>query len=43
MDLPRLLFDVGCRIFIVTPRMFTFSLQYVENVRLITTTASDAY
>ena len=33
MDLPRLLFGVGFQIFIVTPQMFTFSLEYVENVR----------
>ena len=32
MDLPRVLFGVNCRIFIVTPQMFTFSLEYVENV-----------
>ena len=33
MDLPRLLFSVGFKIFfIVTPQMFTFSLEYVENV-----------
>ena len=33
MDLPRLLFGVGFRFFIVTPRMIEFSLEYVENVR----------
>ena len=33
MDLPHLLFGVGFQIFIVTPQMFTFSLEYVENVR----------
>ena len=34
MDLPRLLFGVGFQIFfIVTPQMFTFSLEYVESVR----------
>ena len=43
MDLPRLLFGVGFIIFIVTPQMFKFSLEYVENVRLITVTASDVY
>ena len=32
MDLPRLLFGVGFRIFIVTPQMIKFSLEYVENV-----------
>ena len=34
MDLPRLLFGVGFffRIFIVMPQMFTFSLEYAENV-----------
>ena len=35
MDLPRLLFGVGFffRVFIVTPQMFTFSTEYIENVR----------
>ena len=34
MDLPRLLFGVDFQIcFMVTPQMFTFSLEYVENVR----------
>ena len=33
MDLPRLLFGVGFQIFIVTPQMFRFSREYVENVR----------
>ena len=33
MDLPRLLFDVGFQIFIVTPQMLRFSREYVENVR----------
>ena len=33
MDLLRLLFGVGFQIFIVTPQMFTFSCEYVENVR----------
>ena len=28
MDLPRLLFGVGYQIFIVTPQMFTFSLEF---------------
>ena len=33
MNLPRLLFGIGFfRFFIVTPQMFTFSLEYVENV-----------
>ena len=44
MDLLRLLFGVGYHIFIVTPQMFTFSLEYVENEeRLIAATTSDAY
>ena len=33
MDLPRQLFGVGFQIFIVTPQMFMFSREYVENVR----------
>ena len=33
MNLLRLLFGVGFQIYIVTPQMFTFSLEYVENVR----------
>ena len=33
MNLPHLLLGVGFQIFIVTPQMFTFSLEYVENVR----------
>ena len=33
MDLPSLLFDVDFQIFIVTPQMFRFSREYVENVR----------
>ena len=33
MDLPRLLFGAGFQIFIVTPQMFRFSREYVENVR----------
>ena len=32
MDLPRLLFGIGFQIFIVTPQMFRFSREYVENV-----------
>ena len=32
MDLPRLLFGAGFHIFIVTPQMFRFSREYVENV-----------
>ena len=32
MNLLCLLFGVGFRIFIVTPRMFTFSFEYVKNV-----------
>ena len=32
MDLPHLLFGSGFQIFLkVTPQMFTFSLEYVEN------------
>ena len=30
MDLPRLLFGESFQIFIVTPQMFRFSLEYVE-------------
>ena len=30
--LPRLLFGVGFQIFIVTPQMFRFSRDYIENV-----------
>ena len=30
---PSLLFDVDFQIFIVTPQMFRFSREYVENVR----------
>ena len=33
MDLHRFLFGVGFQIFIVTPQIFTFSLEYVEKVR----------
>ena len=34
MDLPHLLFGVGFQIFfIVTPQMFRFSREYVENLR----------
>ena len=33
MDLPRLLFGTGIQIFIVTPQMFRFSREHVENVR----------
>ena len=33
MDLPRLLFGIGFQIFIVTLQIFTFSREYVENVR----------
>ena len=33
MDLTCLLFGVDFKIFIVTPRTFKFSLEYVENVR----------
>ena len=33
MDLPRLLFGAGFQIFIVTPQMFRFSYEYVENMR----------
>ena len=32
-DLPRLLFGAGFHIFIVTPQVFRFSRDYVENVR----------
>ena len=31
MDLPCLLFGVGYQIIIVTPQMFMFSHEYVEN------------
>ena len=33
MDLSHLLYGVGFQIFIVIPQMFTFSREYVENVR----------
>ena len=33
MDLPHLLFGIGFQIFIVTPQMFRFSREHVENVR----------
>ena len=33
VDLPRLLFGVGFQIFIMTPQMFRFSRDCIQNVR----------
>ena len=43
MDLPRLLFGVGFQIFFYSDASNVCSHEYVENVRLNATIASDVY